>query len=136
MVEVTLATNSRQEAMEGEPVRRHVADLVVQYRKSGKPVYGLFVANRIDPNTAETFRIGIWYLDDENKLRLDIIPVTLEQFKNLFEALFIANKVDVKIIRTLLDQCSHIRSKHEAPDWKKEISKIVDITIKSIFEIS
>lgn len=29
VVEVTMSTNSRQEAMEGEPVRRHVADLVM-----------------------------------------------------------------------------------------------------------
>ena len=32
VVEVTLSTNSRQEAMEGEPVRRHVADLVQKYK--------------------------------------------------------------------------------------------------------
>lgn len=70
-VEVTLSENSRQEAMEGEPVRRHVADLMQRYRK---PVYGLFLANRIDSNTAETFRIGVWYTRDDRKLALHIVP--------------------------------------------------------------
>lgn len=42
VVEVTLSTNSRQEAMEGEPVRRHIADLVQKYKK---PVYG-FVCSK------------------------------------------------------------------------------------------
>jgi hypothetical protein len=54
VIEVTLSESSRQEAMEGEPVRRHVADLMVQYNK---PVYGLFIANRIDSNTAETLEL-------------------------------------------------------------------------------
>ena len=57
VIEVTLSESSRQEAMEGEPVRRHVADLMLQH---DKPVYGLFIANRVDSNTAETFRIGRW----------------------------------------------------------------------------
>ncbi len=36
VIEVTLSESSRQEAMEGEPVRRHVANLMLQ---SDKPVY-------------------------------------------------------------------------------------------------
>ena len=56
LTEVTMSTSSRQEAMEGEPVRRHVSDAVLKYEK---PVYGMFIAVRIDTNTAETFRHGI-----------------------------------------------------------------------------
>ena len=77
VIEVTLSESSRQEAMEGEPVRRHVADLMQQYNK---PVYGLFIANRIDSNTAETFRIGVWYTRDDVRLNLHIVPFTLSQF--------------------------------------------------------
>ncbi len=51
LTEVTMSTSSRQEAMEGQPVRRHVSDAVLKY---DKPVYGMFVAVRIDTNTAET----------------------------------------------------------------------------------
>lgn len=126
VVEVTLTDNSRQEAAEGEPVRRHVADLVSHYgAQSGKPVYGLFIANRIDSNTAETFRIGVWFTRTDDKMRLDIIPVTLVQFKAFFEALFTFGRVEVGLIRELLDLCSGLRPAHEAPAWKLEIEQTI-----------
>ena len=126
VVEVTLTDYSRQEAVEGESVRRHVADLVTRYHEqSGKPVYGLFIANRIDSNTAETFRIGIWFTRSDDKMQLDIIPFTLVQFKEVFEALFTTNRVDVRLIRELLDHCGALRPHHEAPAWKREIERCI-----------
>lgn len=133
VVEVTLTDNSRQEAAEGEPVRRHVADLVSHYgEQSGKPVYGLFIANRIDSNTAETFRIGVWFTRTDDKMRLDIIPVTLVQFKTFFEALFTSDRVEVGLIRELLDLCGNLRPTHEAPAWKHEIQQIFNHRILAI----
>lgn len=129
VVEVTLTTNSRQEAAEGEPVRRHVADLVTQY---DKPVYGLFIANAIDSNTAETFRIGVWFTRTDDKMRLDIIPVTFAQFKAFFEALFTSGRVDVNLIRELLDHCSGLRVAHEAPAWKCQIEQAINHRIASL----
>lgn len=135
VVEVTLTANSRQEAAEGEPVRRHVADLVAFYQEqSGKPVYGLFIANRIDSNTAETFRIGIWYTNADEKMRLDIIPITLAQFKDVFEALFESGQVDVALIRELLEQCGSLRPTHEAPAWKREIAGVVQRTVGQLLQ--
>ena len=133
VVEVTLMDNSRQEAAEGEPVRRHVADLVSHYgEQSGKPVYGLFIANRIDSNTAETFRIGVWFTRTDDKMRLDIIPVTLAQFKAFFEALFTAGRVEVGLIRELLDLCGGLRLAHEAPAWKAQIERAVESKIHEL----
>lgn len=133
VVEVTLTDNSRQEAAEGEPVRRHVADLVSHYgAQSGKPVYGLFIANRIDSNTAETFRIGVWFTRTDDKMRLDIIPVTLVQFKAFFEALFTSGRVEVGLIRELLDQCGGLRPAHEAPAWKYEIQQTFNHRIAAL----
>ncbi|OUI97688.1 restriction endonuclease AlwI [Acetobacter sp. DsW_54] len=133
VVEVTLTDNSRQEAAEGEPVRRHVADLVSHYGvQSGKPVYGLFIANRIDSNTAETFRIGVWFTRTDDKMRLDIIPVTLLQFKAFFEALFTSGRVEVGLIRELLDLCGSLRLAHEAPAWKHEIQKTFNHQIAAL----
>ena len=133
VVEVTLMNNSRQEAAEGEPVRRHVADLVSHYgEQSGKPVYGLFIANRIDSNTAETFRIGVWFTRTDDKMRLDIIPVTLAQFKAFFEALFTAGRVEVGLIRELLDLCGGLRLAHEAPAWKAQIERAVESKIHEL----
>ncbi|MDP2852591.1 MAG: AlwI family type II restriction endonuclease [Gallionella sp.] len=133
VVEVTLTANSRQEAAEGEPVRRHVADLVSRYgAQSGKPVYGLFIANRIDSNTAETFRIGVWFTHTDDKMRLNIIPVTLEQFKVFFEALFTSGRVEVGLIRELLDLCGGLRPAHEAPAWKHEIQQTFNHRIAAL----
>jgi hypothetical protein len=122
VVEVTLTDNSRQEAAEGEPVRRHIAEIAMQ---STKPVYGLFIANRIDSNTAETFRIGSWFTRTDDKMRLDIIPVTLLQFKSFFEALFKSGNIDVCLIRELLDLCGESRQQHEAPAWKCKIEETI-----------
>lgn len=126
VVEVTLTDGSRQEAAEGEPVRRHVADFVVKYREDpGKPVYGLFIANNINSNTAETFRIGAWYTPEDERMRLDIIPLTLQQFKVFFEMLFTHETPDVTLVRKLLEECGQSRATHEAPAWKNEIERVV-----------
>lgn len=122
VVEVTLTTNSRQEAAEGEPVRRHVADYQEKY---DKPVYGLFLANRIDSNTAETFRIGVWYTNTDEKMQLNIVPITLEQFKTFFEALFRTNRIEVDLVREMLDLCGSLRTEHEAPAWKQQIGQTI-----------
>jgi AlwI restriction endonuclease len=122
VVEVTLTDNSRQEAAEGEPVRRHIAEIAMQ---SAKPVYGLFIANRIDSNTAETFRIGSWFTRTDDKMRLDIIPVTLLQFKNFFEAVFTSGHVEVDLIREVLDLCGASRHQYEAPAWKRNIEETI-----------
>ena len=136
-VEVTLTDNSRQEAAEGEPVRRHVADLVSHHNaRSGKPVYGLFIANRIDSNTAETFRIGIWFTRTDDKMRLDIIPVTLAQFKAFFEALFASGRIEAGLIRELLDLCGELRSAHEAPAWKCRMDQAIRQKIQEIHNLS
>lgn len=122
VIEVTLSESSRQEAMEGEPVRRHVADLMQQYNK---PVYGLFIANRIDSNTAETFRIGVWYTRDDVRLNLHIVPFTLSQFCSFFKASFSAQIATPQSVISLINECGEQRQKCEAPEWKLAISRIV-----------
>ncbi len=122
LTEVTMSASSRQEAMEGEPVRRHVSDAVLKYNK---PVYGMFIAVRIDTNTAETFRHGIWYAKDDVKQRLDIVPLTLEQFQKYFAAMFASNKTNPEKLRELIVQCESRRDILEAPAWKQYIDATV-----------
>jgi hypothetical protein len=108
-------------------VRRHVADLVIRHREAtAKPVFGLFLANRIDSNTAETFRHGSWYDSQDNQLRLDIVPFTLVQFLHFFKALFENNVVDANRVRGLLEACSELREVNHAPAWKNAIQITVD----------
>lgn len=122
LTEVTMSSSSRQEAMEGEPVRRHVSDAVLKYNK---PVYGMFIAVRIDTNTAETFRHGIWYAKDDVKQRLDIVPLTLAQFQKYFVAMFEADKATPQTLCELLLECESQRDALEAPSWKKYIDHTV-----------
>lgn len=126
VIEVTMSTNSRQEAMEGEPVRRHVADLVME---SNKPVYGVFIANKIDSNTAETFRIGAWYNQKDERLALKIVPFTLEQFSQYFRYMFMTrNNTPVQFL-SLFDKCFAAKEAKEGPEWKKAIGEIVSASI-------
>ncbi len=101
--------------MEGEPVRRHVSDAVIQYNK---PVYGMFIAVKIDTNTAETFRHGIWYAKGDVKQRLDIVPLTLAQFQKYFVSMFRANQARPENIRDLILKCKMRRDILDAPAWK------------------
>lgn len=122
LTEVTMSTSSRQEAMEGEPVRRHVSDAVLKY---DKPVYGMFIAIRIDTNTAETFRHGIWYAKGDVKQRLHIVPLTLGQFQKYFVAMFEAKKANPEKLRDLIVKCESRRDFLEAPAWKQYIDTTV-----------
>lgn len=123
LTEVTMSTSSRQEAMEGEPVRRHVSDAVLNYNK---PVYGLFLAIRIDTNTAETFRHGIWYAKGDVKQRLDIVPLSLEQFRRHFVSMFVGKQARPEHLRDLILQCETERDNLEAPAWMRYIESVVD----------
>ena len=120
VVEVTLTTSSRQEAVEGEPVRRHVAEIAVQFENTDKRVYCMFIALNIDSNTAETFKSGYWYKKDDTKLPLQIVPVALDDFVELFKAGFESNKLSPEKILQLLLECRAL-SNLDAPEWKRKI---------------
>lgn len=123
LTEVTMSTSSRQEAMEGEPVRRHVSDAVLRYNK---PVYGMFIAVRIDTNTAETFRNGIWYAQGDQRQRLNIVPISLAQFQKYFKMMFETGEANPEKLVSLLDLCLRGRDMMDAPEWKRYIEQSVD----------
>ena len=129
VTEATMSTSSRQEAMEGEPVRRHVSDAVLRY---DKPVYGLFVAVRVDTNTAETFRHGVWYAKNDEKQRLTIVPLTLEQYRKYFVAMFQSRQAAPEKIRDLIGKCGAQRDRLEAPAWKEHIDFTVSETAREM----
>lgn len=120
VVEVTLTSSSRQEAAEGEPVRRHVAQFA---ENNTKPVYGLFIAVTIDSNTAHTFSAGAWYLKDDSKISLNIVPLTLDDFR----AFVFAGRANLgempQKLRHLIVEC-RAAANQDAPQWKKSIQDI------------
>lgn len=115
--------------MEGEPVRRHVSDAVLNYNK---PVYGLFLATRIDTNTAETFRHGIWYTKGDVKQRLDIVPLSLEQFRRHFVSMFEGKQARPEHLRDLILQCETERDNMEAPAWMRHIESVVSKRVNAL----
>ena len=121
IIEVTFTSSSRQEAAEGEPVRRHVADALEQNKTLNKKVYGLFIAVNIDTNTANTFRLGEWYTKDDEKLILDIVPLKLDDFKLIFDAVRDNPSRNLFHFKDFLEKCRK-DSKLAAPEWKKKIS--------------
>lgn len=132
LTEVTMSTSSRQEAMEGEPVRRHVSDAVLNYNK---PVYGLFLAIRIDTNTAETFRHGIWYAKGDVKQRLDIVPLSLEQFRRHFVSMFEGKQARPEHLRDSILQCEMERDNLEAPAWMRYIDDVVTQRVSRLVKV-
>ncbi len=130
VVEVTLTSSSRQEAAEGEPVRRHVAQYA-EDNATGKAVYGLFIAPQVDTNTAHTFRSGEWYRPDDSKINVHIVPMELENFRNLFRAI-LADPMQAPLrLRQLLMEC-RMEANQEAPQWKETILKLTRRTVETI----
>jgi hypothetical protein len=80
VVEASLSTGENQWSQEQEPVQRHVKDVMRSCPE--KRVCGIFVAPRIDPNTAVNFRRAYAWLDDE-EVRLDIVPLTTDQLTRI-----------------------------------------------------
>lgn len=122
VVEVTLTTSHRQMAVESEPVRRHT----VQYKEQfpDKDVYCLFIAPTVDNNVAETFRIGVWYKQDDEEF-VNIVPMNLSDFINAMEALT-AFKYSNGDFKNLIERCLVFRNVR-APQWKTYISNEVNV---------
>src|SRR5690606_12802568 len=100
--------------------------------QQGKRVYGLFLANKIDTNTAETFRIGVWYRSDNSRMALRIVPLTVEQFICLFENGFrVKGRLDCKLLERVLRDCL-VESNNEAPEWKRRIQQEIDLTAQKL----
>ena len=126
VVEVTLTRSSRQEAAEGEPVRRHVAEYAEQFVDDpNKRVFGLFIAIDIDSNTAHTFRYGEWYRKDDSKIVLDIVPMQLLHF----QAMLRSGQSDLAALPerlvAILKDCRSWATQ-EAPEWKRKIAQTVE----------
>ena len=41
-------------------------------------------------------------------------------------------RVEVELIRNLLDSCADLRAAHEAPSWKREIEQTINQQINSL----
>jgi len=127
VVEVTMSEGVRQEAMEGAPVRHHVALEEYSNEATGKDVYGLFIAPTINSNTAETFRVGTWYNADDRKLRLRIAPFTIKQLRTLLETQYGHDReLSLSKVMDVVKKILELRDVSEdGPEWKAKIDQVL-----------
>ncbi|MFA5774386.1 MAG: AlwI family type II restriction endonuclease [Ilumatobacteraceae bacterium] len=133
VVEVTLSTSSRQEATEGVSVRNHVFQVTQAYSQRGsKPVFGLFIAPKLDPNTLMTFQGGAWIVGDD-EFRVDVVPMTIGQFNQLFIAMFKWNFIDNNVLHKLVAECIAYRDESTMPrQWRESIGNRIDLEIQQL----
>lgn len=131
VIEVTLTASSRQEAAEGEPVRRHVAQYAEEFEGTDKHVFGLFLAVNIDTNTANSFRLGEWYLKDDRKIGLQIVPMPLGDFRDIWDASLSDVSQILPKLKELMRDC-RMFSNETAPEWKKKVSELAQKTAASL----
>lgn len=92
----------------------------------------MFIAVKIDTNTAETFRHGIWYARGDVKQRLDIVPLTLAQYREYFMAMFRTGHANPEKLRELILLCETRRDILNAPRWKSYIGTATNAIIRQM----
>jgi hypothetical protein len=85
--EVTMLTNRQQWYAEGQPVMRHLRDFENNHSKE---TYCLFIAPNLHRDTVNTYWTAIKY--EYEGVKQKIIPLTINQFVHLLDALVIRKK--------------------------------------------
>lgn len=126
--EMTLANGSRQFAMEGEPVTRHAFKAI---EASGdKPVYGVFVAKRLDPNTIDAFHNPRYWKNYEKYIITPIIALEIKQLLKLVACLKY-HSVPIADVRKLLDTILDMQKEfNNGPDWYNAYSRFYERWLK------
>jgi len=123
VTEVSLSTGSRQVVTEGEPVLRHIFNQSIDSESEG---YGLFIAPRIDINTANTYLNPVWYDKEGESYSLKIIPITIEQFTFIMEK-YKSNPFSPDELKNLFDSIIIFRDDLNHPiEWLDKINELVD----------
>lgn len=121
---MTLMSGSRQFAAEGEPVTRHIFTVI---ENSGDtPVYGLFVAKKLDPNTADAFHQARYWRNRGEYVSTPVVALEIEQVLALVRRIQ-QQPVTAADIRSLLDHILELQSSSpHGPAWYREYSKLYD----------
>ena len=122
--EMTLATGSRQFAMEGEPVTRHVFKVMQQGDQ--KPVYGLFVANKLDPNTIDAFHKARYWKDFKTSIPTPIVALETKHVIALLQRMR-THQITAVDIQQLITMLLDIQVWHEnGPSWYEAYTKLFE----------
>ena len=122
--EMTLTSGSRQFAAEGEPVTRHVFDETE--RSAGLPVYGLFVAKKLDPNTADAFHKARYWRDRKTYVQTPVIALEIGQVLKLIQVMR-TRKIAIADFRLLLERMLQLQeTSTHGPAWYEACSLLYE----------
>ncbi|MHC1630859.1 MAG: AlwI family type II restriction endonuclease [Methanotrichaceae archaeon] len=131
LVEVTLSGGARQYDTEGEPVTRHIGR--IQYmetqQKNPRAVYGLFIAPSINPNTRHYFYVHLKHVSNPQfGGYLNIIPLTLDQFIDIFRFCRNFPAFNRSVIKDLYDRIVELKkSTNNADEWGNRICTEIEV---------
>lgn len=127
--EVTLSTGARQYDTEGEPVTRHVGryQKEEQEKRTGRRVYCVFIAPKIDPATRDYFYVHLKHFNNpEFGGYLNMIPLSMEQFIDIFEFVKSMKNFNRYVFKDFLDRVVNLREiTNTGEEWGKGISKVI-----------
>jgi len=127
--EMTLASGSRQFAMEGEPVTRHV--FKAMQRNDQKLVYGLFVANKLDPNTVDAFHKARYWKDFKRSISTPIIALETKHVLALLHCIR-TREITATDIQKLLETLLAIQIWHDnGPSWYEAYTELFEQWLRS-----
>jgi hypothetical protein len=105
--EVTLRTGADQRQAEARPVTRHVLEAQRRFNdpfggRPERPVYGLFVAPRVHPDSAADFFVALKYRVIERQ-QLAVFPLTVSQVTAALRPFAGEREFRPSLLRSLLD---------------------------------
>lgn len=122
--EMTLMSGSRQFAAEGEPVTRHVSKAIEG--SDGIPVYGLFIAKKLDPNTVDAFYKARYWKTFERFVSTPVVALEIGQILRLLSRIK-AQEVTATDIRALFDRILLLQDTYShGPAWYKAYSALYE----------
>lgn len=127
--EMTLTNGSRQFAAEGEPVTRHVFKAIEE--SGDTPVFGLFVAKKIDPNTVDAFYQARYWRNWTTAVDTPIVALEMKHIMALIQRM----KTHTVAYTDILELFRHILELQKAhphgPAWYKAYCQYYDEWVKS-----
>jgi len=122
--EMTLTSGSRQFVAEGEPVTRHVYKAIE--KSDEKPVYGLFIVKKLDPNTIDAFYKARFWKSFKKPITTPIVALEIEQVLQLIELIKMQGLTVVNF-RELLDRILELQDAYpNGPTWYEAYSALYE----------
>lgn len=122
--EMTLTSGSRQFVAEGEPVTRHVFKAIEA--SDGKPVYGLFIAKKLDPNTIDAFHKARYWRNFKNCVSTPVVALEIRHVLQLIEQVK-TRSITSADLRELLDRILQLQDAYShGPGWYEAYSQVYE----------